>query len=190
MHYPKTCPDPVTRRFFSYQFATRASAWLSGCVLACFVSTPYAQISADEIVVPQIALQKVSRLILGRHWKGASEAQRERFTRSFKDLLIRSYAITMFEYTGKEELRYSPVELKNDGRIAVVPTQFVMPGQTPVPVAYYCLRGKAGIWKIYDIQIDGISLIISYRNQYDQYIDTHGLDALIESLQSKIAEIN
>ncbi len=144
----------------------------------------------DEIVVPQIALQKVSRLILGRHWKGASEAQRERFTRSLKDLLIRSYAITMFEYTGKEELRYSPVELKNDGRIAVVPTQLVMPGQTPVPVAYYCLRGKAGIWKIYDIQIDGISLIISYRNQYDQYIDTHGLDALIESLQSKIAEIN
>ncbi|MCP4828160.1 MAG: ABC transporter substrate-binding protein, partial [Proteobacteria bacterium] len=65
----------------------------------------------DEIVVPQIALQKVSRLILGRHWKGANEAQRERFTRSFKDLLIRSYAITMFEYTGKEELRYSPVEL-------------------------------------------------------------------------------
>ena len=142
----------------------------------------------DKLVVPHIALGKVSKLILGSHWKSASEVQRQHFTVGFKDLLIRSYATAMFEYTGQEELRYRPVNLKGGGRIAVVPTDLVIPGQAPIPVDYYCLREKSGAWKIYDIQIDGISLILSYRNQYGQYIDTNGLDALIESLQSKTAE--
>jgi len=135
----------------------------------------------DKLVVPHIALGKVSKLILGSHWKSASEAQRQDFTVGFKDLLIQGYATAMFEYTG--ELRYGPPKLK--GRITVVPTDLVIPGEAPVPVDYYCLRDKSNTWKIYDIQIYGISLIMSYRNQYDQYIDTHGLDALIESLQSK-----
>jgi len=142
----------------------------------------------DKLVVPHIALGKVSKLILGSHWKSASEVQRQHFTVGFKDLLIRSYATAMFEYTGQEELRYRPVNLKGGGRIAVVPTDLVIPGQAPIPVDYYCLLEKSGAWKIYDIQIDGISLILSYRNQYGQYIDTNGLDALIESLQLKTAE--
>jgi len=142
----------------------------------------------DKLVVPHIALGKISKLILGSHWKSASEAQRQHFTVGFKDLLIRSYATAMFEYTGQEELRYRPVKLKGGGRIAVVPTDLVIPGQAPIPVDYYCLRDKSGVWKIYDIQIDGISLILSYRNQYGQYIDTNSLDALIESLQLKTAE--
>lgn len=142
----------------------------------------------DKLVVPHIALGKISKLILGRHWKSASEVQRQHFTVGFKDLLIRSYATAMFEYTGQEELRYRPVILKGGGRIAVVPTDLVIPGQAPIPVDYYCLRDKSEAWKIYDIQIDGISLILSYRNQYGQYIDTNGLDALLESLQSKTAE--
>jgi phospholipid transport system substrate-binding protein len=140
----------------------------------------------DELVVPHIALDKSSKLILGDHWKSASEMQRQDFTVGFKDLLIRSYATAMFNYTGQEELRYGPPKLK--GRIAIVPTDLVIPGEAPVPVNYYCLRDKSNTWKIYDIQIYGISLIMSYRNQYDQYIDTHGLDALIKSLQSKTAE--
>ena len=142
----------------------------------------------DKLVVPHIALGKISKLILGSHWKSASEAQRQHFTVGFKDLLIRSYATAMFEYTGQEELRYRPVKLKGGGRIAVVPTDLVIPGQAPIPVDYYCLRDKSGVWKIYDIHIDGISLILSYRNQYGQYIDTNSLDALIESLQLKTAE--
>ncbi len=138
----------------------------------------------DELVVPHIALDNISKLILGDHWKSASEMQRQDFTVGFKDLLIRGYATAMFEYTG--ELRYGPPKRK--GRITVVPTDLVKPGEAPVTVDYYCLRDKSEIWKIYDIQIDGISLILSYRNQYGQYIDTNGLDALIESLQSKTAE--
>ena len=144
----------------------------------------------EEIVVPRIAVTKVARLILGSHWKTASQDQRERFTTGFKNLLMRSYATAMFEYTGEQELRFGTVTIRAEGRIAVVPTELVLPAQASVPIEYYCLLTSDGDWKIYDIQIDGISLIISYRNQYGEYIHTNGLDALIESLEQKVTEIH
>lgn len=139
----------------------------------------------DSIIVPQIALDKVSRLILGAHWKDASEEQRERFADSFKNLIIRSYATAMFQYTGEQEMRYGDVTFRGEGRIAVVATTLAIPGEAPVPVDYYCLKSGDGSWQIYDIQIDGISLIISYRNQYGEFIANNGLDALISSLEEK-----
>ncbi len=142
----------------------------------------------EDIVIPRIAVIKVSRLILGPHWKTASEAQRERFTTGFKNLWMRTYATAMFEYTGEQELRFGEVTLRAEGRIAVGPTEVVLPAQTPVPVDYYCLLTAGGDWQIYDIQVDGISLIISFRNQYGEYIDANGIDALIESLEEKTAE--
>ena len=144
----------------------------------------------EEIVVPTIAVTKVSRLILGPHWKTASQDQRERFKAGFKNLLMRSYATAMFKYTGEQELRFGTVTIRAEGRIAVVPTELVLPAQESVPIEYYCLLDSDGGWKIYDIQIDGISMIISYRNQYREYIDANGLDALVESLEAKASEIH
>ena len=142
----------------------------------------------ENIVIPRIAVTKVSRLILGPHWKTASEAQRERFTTGFMNLLMRTYATAMFEYTGEQELRFGEVTLRAEGRIAVVPTEVVLPAQASVPVDYYCLLTTDGHWQIYDIQVDGISLIISFRNQYGEYIDANGVDALIESLEEKASK--
>ena len=144
----------------------------------------------DGIIVPKIALDKVSRLILGDHWKSASDSQRSRFSESFKNLIIRSYATAMFEYTGEQKLRFGEVTFRGEGRIAVVATELDVPGQQPVPVDYYCLKAPDGGWQIYDIQIDGISLIISYRNQYGEFIANNSLDALIESLEEKAAKVN
>ena len=144
----------------------------------------------EEIVVPTIAVTKVSRLILGPHWKTASQDQRERFKAGFKNLLMRSYATAMFKYTGEQELRFGTVTIRAEGRIAVVPTELVLPAQESVPIEYYCLLDSDGGWKIYDIQVDGISMIISYRNQYREYIDANGLDALVESLEAKASEIH
>lgn len=144
----------------------------------------------DRIVVPRIALDRVSRLILGDYAKAASETQRQRFSESFKDLIMRSYASAMFEYTGEQEMRFGEVSVRGGGRISVVPSELVLSGQQSVQVDYYCLRDVDAGWQIYDIQIDGISLIISYRNQYGEFIANNGLDALIESLEQKTAEVN
>ena len=144
----------------------------------------------DRIVVPRVALDRVSRLILGDYAKSASETQRQRFSDSFKDLIMRSYASAMFEYTGEQEMRFGEVSVRGGGRISVVPSELVLAGQQSVEVDYYCLRDADAGWQIYDIQIDGISLIISYRNQYGEFIANNGLDALIDSLEAKTAEVN
>lgn len=142
----------------------------------------------ERTIVPHIAFDKVARLILGNHWKSARPEQRSRFAGAFKSLLIHTYATAIFGYTGAEEILYKPFELKANERLGVVPTDVILPGTAPVPVNYFFLREKSGQWKMYDIQIDGVSLVLSYRNQYRQVIEADGLDSLIESLARKNAK--
>ena len=91
----------------------------------------------------------------------------------------------MFEYTGREEIVFEPYQYEPDARTSIVQTRIALPGQAPVPVDYAFLRYPDGRWKIYDVKIDGISLVLSYRRSYDQIIQRQGLDSLIESLRSQ-----
>lgn len=143
----------------------------------------------EDIVVPIIALEKVTRLILGNHWKVANEDQRTRFAENFKNLLIHSYATAMFEYEGDEEIQYGDVITRANGRINVVPSKFIIFGKDPISVDYFCLKTEKEGWKIFDIQIDGVSIIVSYRSQYGDYIAKHGIDALLNSMEEKISQI-
>ena len=76
----------------------------------------------NRLVVPRIAVDKISRLILGAHFESASPELRNRFTRAFMDLMIRTYATAMFEYTGQEEIEYLPFVLDKSARTALVQT--------------------------------------------------------------------
>ena len=137
----------------------------------------------NRLVLPQFAVGKISRLILGAHFKAASPNLRNRFTRAFMDLMIRTYATAMFEYTGQEEIEYLPFVLDESARTALVQTRVRLSGQAPVPVDYAFLRSVDGRWQIYDVRLDGISLVLSYRRSYDQIIRSKGLEALVHSLE-------
>ena len=136
-----------------------------------------------RLVLPQFAVDKLNRLILGAHFKTASSDLRNRFTHAFLDLMIRTYATAMFEYTGQEEIEYLPFVLDESIRTALVQTRVRVPGQPPVPVDYAFLRSVDGHWRIYDVRLDGISLVLSYRRSYDQIIRSKGLDALVHALE-------
>ena len=139
----------------------------------------------NRLVLPQFAVDKISRLILGAHFKAASPDLRNRFTRAFMDLMIRTYATAMFEYTGQEEIEYLPFVLDESARTALVQTRVRLPGQAPVPVDYAFLRSADGRWQIYDVRLDGISLLLSYRRSYDQIIRSKGLEALVHALETQ-----
>ena len=139
----------------------------------------------NRLVLPQFAVDKISRLILGAHFKAASPDLRNRFTRAFMDLMIRTYATAMFEYTGQEEIEYLPFVLDASARTALVQTRVRLPGQAPVPVDYAFLRSVDGRWQIYDVRLDGISLVLSYRRSYDQIIRSKGLEALVHALETQ-----
>ncbi len=139
----------------------------------------------NRLVLPQFAVDKISRLILGAHFKAASPELRNRFTRAFMGLMIRTYATAMFEYTGQEEIEYLPLALDESDRTALVQTRVRVPGQAPVPVDYAFLRSVDGRWQIYDVRLDGISLVLSYRRSYDQIIRSKGLEALVHALETQ-----
>ena len=101
------------------------------------------------------------------------------------DLMIRTYATAMFEYTGQEEIEYLPLALDESDRTALVQTRVRVPGQAPVPVDYAFLRSVDGRWQIYDVRLDGISLVLSYRRSYDQIIRSKGLEALVHALETQ-----
>jgi phospholipid transport system substrate-binding protein len=143
----------------------------------------------EDVVVPHFELPVIARLVLARHWREASESQRSAFANAFKKLLIRTYATALFEYTGKEKMDVKPARIKDGEKRARVETEVTLPGAPPVPVNYSFLLNGDGEWKIYDVDIDGISLVTNYRSSYGEFIRTKGLDALIEELEKKNASL-
>ena len=142
----------------------------------------------SRVIVEHIAVDKIAKLVLAQHWRNASLDQRIRFTDEFEKILIRTYASALFDYTGHEEMSFQPLQLTGDERTAVVRTDVKLPGVQAFPVNYKFLRLESGEWKIFDVTIEGISLITIFQFSYARIIQTEGLDGLISQLEQKTAE--
>ncbi|MFT5116180.1 MAG: phospholipid transport system substrate-binding protein [Parasphingorhabdus sp.] len=139
----------------------------------------------EDVLVPHFDIEVIARLVLAKHWRKANDNQKMAFAAEFKNLLIRTYATALFEYTGNEKLIVKPLRMKDGDRKVQVKTEVILPGAPPVPVNYSFLQNKSGDWKIYDVKIDGISLVTNYRSSYGQKISADGLDSLINALREK-----
>lgn len=142
----------------------------------------------SRVIVKHIAVDKIAKLVLSEHWDNASLEQRARFADEFEKILIRTYASALFEYTGREEIDFRPLQLVGDERTAVVHTEIRLSGARAIPVNYKFLRLESGEWKIFDVTIDGISLVTIFRISYAQIIQAVGLDGLISQLEGQTAE--
>ena len=138
----------------------------------------------DDIVLPHFDFTRMSKLVLGKHWKKATEDQRREFQQEFKSLLVRTYATALFEYTG-QEIIYKPFHNKKGADRVVVKTEIVPNDGPNIPLHYSLSKGKNGAWLVYDISIDGISLVTNYRSAYGRIIESEGIDNLIVSLIEK-----
>lgn len=136
----------------------------------------------EGVILPRVDFEAFSRLTLARHWRQASDEQRQAFTREFRELLIRTYATSLAEYSG-ERIEYLKERREEDNR-ALVNTRIVRPDGPAIPVDYR-LRLNDDKWQVYDIVIDGVSLIINYRSSFQQTIRQQGLDALIRQLSER-----
>ncbi len=137
----------------------------------------------DEILMPIIDFEVVSQLVLGTHWRSATPEQRERFMKAFKSMLVRTYTRSLSDYA--------------DTRVTVLPERGepredyrtvyseIRTGQGQPPVSVdYSFRLTDSQWKAYDLTIDGLSLVKNFRSSFGNEIYQHGLDALIERLES------
>jgi phospholipid transport system substrate-binding protein len=136
-----------------------------------------------DIVLPHFDFVAMARLVLGKHWRQASPAQREAFVKEFRDLLVRTYATALLEYT-EEVVEFQPLTLKPGDTEVTVRTEIDQPGGLGIPVHYRMERQEQG-WKVYDVTIDGLSLIGNYRNTFANDIRGGSLDALIDSMKQR-----
>ncbi|MBO66970.1 MAG: toluene tolerance protein [Acidiferrobacteraceae bacterium] len=143
----------------------------------------------ERVIVEHISVDRVAKLVLARHWRDASAKQQNQFAELFKNLLIHTYASAFFEYTGQEKIHIRPTKFSDDGRIASVRTDMWLSSGQPIPVNYKFVKLETGEWKIFDVTINGISLVTTYRAGYGRIIQTQGLDGLIIRLRHKMAEL-
>ena len=138
---------------------------------------------AEEKIIPNFNFDKVSRLVLGKNWTKATPEQKTAFQTEFRSLLIRTYATALSKYKN-QTIEYKPLRLADGASSATVKTLIVQPGGQPIAVDY-SLEKHTDAWKVYDIVIEGVSLVTNYRGQFAQEIRQNGLDSLIKKLGDK-----
>jgi len=141
----------------------------------------------NEVIIPHFDFQKSSQLVLGKYWRQASDDQRTRFTAAFKQLLVRTYANALFQYVD-ETITYKPTQASADGKVVVVPTQIEKPGGEPIPVNYR-MQQKDGEWKCHDVFVNGISLVVTYRDSFASEIGQSSIDALIDHMENHNSDL-
>jgi len=138
---------------------------------------------AEQKVLPHIDFTEATRLALGSWWKTATPAQRERLSKEFRGLLVRTYANAIGGYKG-QTMRVLPLRMEAGADDVVVRNQFLRPGAPPLRVDYAMYKTPAG-WKIYDIVAEGVSLVLTYRTEFDQVVRQSGIDSLIQRIAEK-----
>ena len=137
----------------------------------------------DEVLMPHADFQTMSRWVLGKYWRRASPDQRQQIMQEFKRLLVRTYA-SAIESVSLMDITYLPERSSGKAHKAVVRTQVKPPGAPVFPVHYHMHR-KDGSWLVYDLRIEGVSLVASYRSSFGAEIEARGVQGLIASLKEK-----
>ena len=133
----------------------------------------------DEYIIPHFDFELMSQRVLGKFWHRASGEQQRRFVREFQTLLVHTYAAALREYSD-QKIEFLASRAGDGGQVTVR-TQIVHSGGPPIPIHYEMYKPNGG-WKVYDISIDGVSLVINYRSTFASEIRSNGLDALIDRL--------
>lgn len=137
----------------------------------------------DDYILPHLDQVTMAKLALGKNWRKASTQQKRDFVIAFRDLLVRTYSKSLVEFKD-QDIRYFPVKLADGVNRTSVKAEVIQPGGPSIPLAYR-MRLKDNAWKVYDIKIDGISLVTSYRGTFTQEIRKSGIDGLLEYLRDK-----
>lgn len=138
---------------------------------------------AEEKILPNFDFERVARMVLGKHWRSASPEQQAAFKREFRSLMLRTYATALSKYQN-QTIEFKPLRMKPGANDVTVESEIIQPGGQPIGVDY-TLHKNADGWKVYDIVIEGVSLVTNYRGQFNNEIRQSGIDGLIKKLADK-----
>lgn len=137
---------------------------------------------ARQIILPHVDTNAMSQLALGRSaWQQASAGQRQAFVNQFTTMMIRTYSSALAAYSN-QRVTFLPVRGGTDNLTRIqVNSQIIQPGGPSIPVSYRLLSRGNG-WKVYDMSVDGISLVQSFRTQFANQISQSGMNGLLATM--------
>jgi phospholipid transport system substrate-binding protein len=137
----------------------------------------------EEKVLPNFNFPRMTQLAVGKDWRQVSPEQRKQLTEEFKKLLVRTYSKALTQYKN-QTIAFKPFELAAGSADAKVRTEVRQAGAKPLALDYYLEKADA-TWKVYDIEVEGISLVTNYRETFASEIRANGVDGLISTLKQK-----
>lgn len=137
----------------------------------------------DEVVLPHFNFSAMTNLALGRYREEFDDSQKPRIVNEFRTLLVRTYGKALIEYNDQKITYLDMLGSIEEGRVKVR-TEIAQPSGTSIPLDYSLRLGKQG-WKVYDIKVDGISLVTNYRSSFAREIKKNGVEGLISLLQER-----
>jgi phospholipid transport system substrate-binding protein len=134
-----------------------------------------------KIVGERFDFDEMSKRTLALHWQKRTQAERREFVSLFSDLLERSYVNKVESYTDEKTLY---IDESTEGEYSVVKSKIITKRNVEVPIDYKLLK-EGGEWKVYDVVIEGVSLVNNYRNQFNKIIRTQSYEELVKRLKNK-----
>jgi len=138
---------------------------------------------AEQKVLPHFDFTRMTRLAVGRNWQQANDAQKEALTKEFRTLLVRTYSTSLSAYRN-QTIEVKPLKMAAGDKEVTVRTQVLQPGGPPIPIDYAMEMADSG-WKVYDVVIDGASLVTTYRGSFNEQIQRGGIDGLVKTLAER-----
>lgn len=134
-------------------------------------------------LLPNFDFTRMTALAMGRNWRAATPEQQKRLTEEFRTLLVRTYSGALNQYRN-ETLDYKPLRMNPADTEVVVRTLVQKPGGTPIQIDYGMEKKPDG-WKVYDVIVAGVSLVTNYRDEFNQQVQSGGIDGLVKALADK-----
>lgn len=138
-------------------------------------------------IVPHFDIQKMTRLAVGKNWRRATSEQQRTLVNEFKTLLVRSYGAAYSAYR-QVKVNVSPLKLEAGEDDVTVRTQILLPGGAPPVAVNYAMNATPEGWKVYNVVVEGVSLVTTYRNDFSAQIEQGGIDGLINNLKERNAQ--
>jgi phospholipid transport system substrate-binding protein len=142
----------------------------------------------EQIVLPHFDFEAISASVLGKYWRRLDADQQRRFRDAFKLLLLRTYANALVDNMDRK-IEFEPVREPPDATDVTVRTSIPQDGEFPIPVNY-SLELVDNQWKVYDVEIDGLSLVANYRSTFAREINKSGLEGLLKLLEQRNQELS
>lgn len=136
----------------------------------------------NDVVVPHLDMPRIARIVLGKYARRVDAAELAAFTREFQKLLVRTYATSLNAYTG-EKIDVLPAK-RSDNGTASVQMNIRRAGAAPIAITFLA-HDKSGPWLVYDIRIEGISLVANYRSEFAAILAASSFEDLMRQLQNR-----